>query len=174
MKIGVAMPLHWAASVAYEMGSSVIFLGNGSDELFAGYRRYSQKISSEELEQSIFYDVLHSHRINFDRDFKVCSDNGVELRLPFADEELIEFGLSLPLEFKLSLKTGSPRKLILRELAMKIGIPKEIAYRRKKAIQYSTRVNRALKRFARKRGKSFQTFLNEKLEFLKEKVKTSY
>ncbi len=92
----------------------------------------------------------------------------MELRLPFADLSLVEFGLSLPTELKLSPELESPRKLVLRRLAEKLGFPEEMAYKPKRAVQYSTDVNNALKRLARREAKSLAGFLIDRFEELKE------
>jgi asparagine synthase (glutamine-hydrolysing) len=48
----------------------------------------------------------------------------------------------------LKIKNGV-RKYILRELARKRGLPEEICSREKKAIQYSTGINKAVKRIVK-------------------------
>jgi asparagine synthase (glutamine-hydrolysing) len=170
MKTAVAIPLYWAARIAPTSGVRVFFSGNGSDELFGGYRKYAQRYieRGEAVREDMFRDVAASHEVNYERDWKVCAEHGMELRLPFADLGLVEFGLSLPMELKLSPALESPRKLVLRRLAEKLGFPEEMAYKPKRAIQYSTGVNNALKRLARREAKSLAGFLIDRFEELKE------
>jgi asparagine synthase (glutamine-hydrolysing) len=169
MKASVAIPLHWAVRSAAEYGTKVFFLGNGSDELFGGYHRHAQEYAEhgEAVVASIFKDVSESYRINYERDHKICMDAGLELRLPFSDLALIEWGLSIPPNLKLSGGPGSPRKLVLRNLARRLGLSEEISGRPKKAIQYSTGVNRALRRLAKREGKTLQNYLSERFQKLK-------
>jgi len=96
-------------------------------------------------------------------------EHGMELRLPFADLGLVEFGLSLPTELKLSLEPDSLRKLVLRRLAEKLGFPGEVAQKPKRAVQYSTGVNNALRKLARREGTSLPAFLGNRFEELKKK-----
>lgn len=170
VKVGVALPLHWAARSATESGNMAFFTGNGSDELFGGYHRYAREYSNigERVGAIMFNDLVHSHEVNFARDHKICADEGLELRLPFADANVIEFGLSLPLELKLPSDHRSPRKLILRALARKIGLPDEITSKRKKAVQYSTGVHKALRRLAKRNGRTLSRYLAERFRKLKE------
>jgi asparagine synthase (glutamine-hydrolysing) len=170
MKASVAIPLYWAVSSAVEYGSRVFFSGNGSDELFGGYHRHAQEYAErgEAVVASIFRDVLESHRVNYVRDHKVCMDAGLELRLPFSDLALVEWGLSIPPNLKLSGGPGSPRKLVLRSLARRLGLPEEISGRPKKAIQYSTGVNRALRKLAKSEGKTLQNYLSERFQKLRD------
>jgi asparagine synthase (glutamine-hydrolysing) len=170
MKVSVAVPLNWAARSAAEYGSRVFFSGNGSDELFGGYHRHAQEYAEhgEAVVASIFRDVSESYRVNYERDHKVCMDAGLELRLPFADLALIEWGLSIPPNLKLSGGPGSPRKIVLRSLARRLGLPEDIAVRPKKAIQYSTGVNSALRKLAKREGKTLRDYLSERFQKLKD------
>jgi len=166
MKASVAVPLNWAARSAAKFGSRVFFSGNGSDELFGGYHRHAQEYAEhgEAVVASIFRDVSESYRVNYERDHKVCMDAGLELRLPFSDLALIEWGLSIPPNLKLSGGPGSPRKIVLRSLARRLGLPEEIAGRPKKAIQYSTGVNRALRKLAKSEGRTLRDYLSERFQ----------
>jgi asparagine synthase (glutamine-hydrolysing) len=85
---------------------------------------------------------------------------GLELRLPFSDYSLIQWGLSIPPHLKLSKRAHGPRKLILRNLAKRLGLHEKITNKPKKAIQYSTGVNRGLKKLAKKNGKSLNNYLS--------------
>jgi asparagine synthase (glutamine-hydrolysing) len=108
----------------------------------------------------MYNDVAASHDVNYERDYKVCANLGVELRLPFADLRLIEFGLALPIECKFS-RDGSVRKLLLRELARSKGLSECVVSRRKRAVQYSTGVSTALRNLAKKEGITLKRYLTD-------------
>lgn len=160
IKIGVALPLMWAGKSAIKHGNRIFYSGCGSDELFGGYFKYIKKYTEfgERVKDIMYKDVATSHDVNYERDYKVCTNMGVELRLPFADLRLINFGLSLPIEYKFS-PNGSERKLLLRELARSKGLSDCIASRKKRAVQYSTGVNKALRNLAKKRGITLKQYL---------------
>ena len=170
MKIGVGLPTYWAARTAAETGHRIFISGNCADEVFGGYQKYVREYATEgdTVMETMYRDVASSHEANFERDYKTCSDLGLELRLPFADIDVVRYGLSLPTELKLSKNPASPRKLILRALAREKGFTQELADRPKKAVQYSTGVDRALQRLAKAEGKRVRAYLAEKFERVKE------
>ncbi len=171
MKVSIALPLHWCAKLAVEEGVRILFVGQGSDELFGGYRRYIDLYASmgDGVRDELFRDVAESYEVNFARDYKTCMDQGVEIRAPYTDLRVIELGLSIPIELKLSKDGG--RKLVLRELAETLGLPESIAWRRKRAIQYSTRVSTALRKIAKRHRKSdLGELLRERLNLLRGKM----
>jgi asparagine synthase (glutamine-hydrolysing) len=164
MKIGVAMPLYWVSEIAYERGFNDVFTGNGSDELFGGYKKYQleYKNSHSTVRKNMYQDVINSWSTNLERDTMTCNDNSIRLRLPFTEINLIQYGLKTPLIHKFK-KTG-PRKIILRKLAKKLGIPEKISYRPKKAAQYSTGVNKTIKKIAKKHDLSIQKYLQSRFK----------
>jgi asparagine synthase (glutamine-hydrolysing) len=163
MKIGVAMPLYWVAKNASQKGYQVIYSGNGSDELFGGYKKYliEYQTSGDTVQKTMFTDVTTSWTKNLERDTKTCNDLGTQLRLPFTELNLIKYGLSIPIDQKLPQDNGI-RKLIIRKLAKNIGLPDKIADRPKKAAQYSTRVNKIMNKIAKRHGVSIQTYLDRR------------
>ena len=73
----------------------------------------------------------------------------VELRLPFLDYDLIRFALSIPEKYKLNKEQN---KIILREVAQRIGVPSSFASRKKIAAQYGSNFDKALEKLAKKNG----------------------
>ena len=167
MKIGVAIPLYLVALEASAHDCRVVVSGNGSDELFGGYMRYIEQYQrGESVRETMYSDVIHSCEVNFERDWKICVDLGTELRLPYADPELTRFALSLPLSYKLPTNGKEPRKIILRRLALGLGLPDEITLRPKKAAQYSSGASKIIEKLAKKRGKTVGGYLADRFERL--------
>jgi len=73
----------------------------------------------------------------------------IELRLPFMDKKLVEHALKIPGKEK--LKDGV-EKYVLRQITLKLGMPKEYAMRKKKAAQYGSNFHKALNKLAKRNG----------------------
>jgi asparagine synthase (glutamine-hydrolysing) len=148
----IAIPLYWASEVAASVGLKVMMAGQGADELFGGYGKYRRTYSEKgarALRKELFGDVAKCYATNFQRDNQTCMYHNVELRLPFTNLEVVNFALSLPLKLKILSPTDRLGKRVLRKVAEDFGLPEFIANRAKKAVQYSSGVDKALRKLAR-------------------------
>ncbi len=167
IKASVGLPFYWAAEKAAEAGFRVMLAGQGADELFGGYQRYVNeycKEGSEKVRKTMFNDVVRIHESNLERDLKITGFHDVELRLPFASFELAEFALSLPIECKMEQKPDTLRKLVLRKVALNAGMHSSMVDKPKKAVQYSTGINNAIKRVAKKHHKTVNEYITGLLQ----------
>jgi asparagine synthase (glutamine-hydrolysing) len=164
MKVGVAIPFFWTAEAASKKGCKVLLAGQGADELFGGYHRYLSDFrlgGAQALQKSIFHDVALSYETNFQRDEPVCAIHGIDLRLPYVDREVVHFALSLPTNMKIDSADDSLRKRVLRQVARNLGIPDFVVNRPKKAVQYATGVDKALKELAHRKGLTKQSYVKQ-------------
>lgn len=162
MKVSVAVPLHWAAMVAAKRQCTVMLCGQGSDELYGGYYKYAgilDKRGRKALVAELYRSVENSAQVNYERDDQATAPFGVELRTPFADLDLIGFSLSIPLEFKVRPGNDLTRKWVLRSVAKKVGLPEDIVWRRKKAVQHGTGVEGAIRKLAKTQGLTAEAYL---------------
>lgn len=157
MHVGIGIPLYIACGEAKKDGHRLVLCGQGADELFAGYSRYL-RMPKEVLKEALHRDVKELLEVNILRDLAIASANSVELGVPYLDSEVIKVAFSIPAELK--IKNGA-RKYVLREVAKKRGLPEFIYAREKKAVQYSTGVDKALRKLAKEKGKGAGEYLRE-------------
>jgi asparagine synthase (glutamine-hydrolysing) len=164
VKASIGVPFYWVAEKAAEKGFKVLLAGQGADELFGGYQRYVNeccKDGTEKVRKTMFNDVVRIHESNLERDLKITSFHDVELRVPFGFFDLAEFALGLPVELKIENKTDTIRKLVLRKAALNVGLPNLMTEKAKKAVQYSTGINDAVKKIAKNHQKTVNQYIVE-------------
>ncbi len=145
-KISVALPFYFASRAAHKDGMKVLFSGQGSEELFAGYERH---LKSQDINKESYNGLLNIYERDLYRDDVVTMVHSLELRVPFLDSALLEFALSIEGKYKLSERGN---KLILREVAVELGLTKEYAFRKRKAAQYGSGFLKGLEKLTKKNG----------------------
>ena len=145
VKISIACVFYTAMKMANQDGITKIFSGLGSEEIFAGYERHK----TGDINEECWKGLLSMYKRDLLRDWRLADEFGMKLLIPFLDAEVIKSGMQFPAEEKVS---GEHKKVILRKIAEEIGIPAEIAWRKKKAAQYGSRFDRAIQKLAKQKG----------------------
>jgi asparagine synthase (glutamine-hydrolysing) len=128
-----------ASTKAAELGIRTLVAGQGADEIFAGYHRYLEPHSEGlDLIERLRRELPHLES-GLRRDECAIAYGGCDASFPYSDRRLAEFSFSLPHSFLIS---GRVRKVVLRRLARKVGLPSKIADAEKKAFQYSSGIYR--------------------------------
>lgn len=151
LKVCVGIPTYVACEEAKKAGVKVVLSGQGADELFAGYKKY---LYVEDLESALIRDFERMHTVNLERDTPIAIHHSLSMRLPFLDKKVISIAFSIPTDLK--IREGK-RKYILREIARRKGIN----IIEKKAIQYSTGVEKALRKIAKEKSTGLENYLRK-------------
>lgn len=156
MKAVIGLPVYAATELAASEGVGRVFSGQGADELFGGYARYRRIVGEgcERLYDAMWDDVAHIGEASLQRDSAIASANNVDLCLPFLHLDVVNFAVSLPVGLKVKGAEDVLRKHVLREAAKLLGLPESIAYMPKKAVQYSSGSDIAIRKLAKRKGKS--------------------
>ena len=137
-----SVPNHLVAKLAGEHVKAVL-IGEGADELFAGYSHYSQHDSPDELHDELLETIGGLHIGGLQRVDRVTSANGLEARIPFLDLDVVELALALPPAWKLT-QEGRPAKWLLRQ-AFDGWVPDDVLWRRKEQFGQGTGMNEVLR-----------------------------
>lgn len=130
-----------------EQGISIFFGGLGSEEVFAGYQEHAL---AEDVNEACWKGLSgRLYERDFTRDAALGKALNVQVRCPFLDDDVIVTAMGIPGERKI---VGEHKKAILREIAEELGLPREIAWRKKMAAQYGSGFDKALERLAKKSG----------------------
>ncbi len=145
------------------MGLSYIAAGQLSDELFGGYGKFegiALQVGIDNLGREMFNSVIAASAKDFDPGDKLAVAAGLEFCCPFAYLPLVEYALKLPASLRVKLANGKViRKYVLRRLAARVSLPDSVVDRPKKAVQYSSGVQKVLLKEAKRRGMSLGKML---------------
>ncbi|MCE5299096.1 MAG: asparagine synthase C-terminal domain-containing protein [Methanoregulaceae archaeon] len=151
----IAITQYLITRSARELGHERVLTGQGADELFGGYARYR---TCTDPGVALARDFAGLARQGL-RDQSVAALNGTYLSMPFLDVRVVRAARSIPAREMVREGVG---KWPLREIAAR-HIPREIAFYRKKAMQYGTGIAKVLRMFARDNGykRSLQGYLDQ-------------
>ncbi|MFC1727985.1 asparagine synthase C-terminal domain-containing protein [Nanoarchaeota archaeon] len=143
VKLGVGSVLVAASQIAKE---KVFFSGLGAEEVFAGYLRHKE---AKDVDKECWRGLRAMYHRDLMRDLIIAKKLNIKIETPFLDKDVIKEGMKFPASRKLK---GSKNKIVLREIAQKLGLKKEIAWRKKLGAQYGSRFGKAIEKLARKKG----------------------
>ena len=136
---------YFVSKLAERYGFDKILTANGIDELFCGYNAYRDAITHGSDSVMNLMELKIENEINMMKAVNtVVSEFGVNILQPFLSKEFVNFAKKIPVGEKIHGPDDLMRKHIIRDLALTIGVPKEAAFKRKKALQYGSFIHKAL------------------------------
>ena len=147
MDVEIALPFYVSARAARAAGCSTLVSGQGPDELFGGYDRHLRMFvesGPDTVARALAHDVATTHSNNIGRDERAIAAHGLTAHFPYLDPAFVRAAMALPVEWRMSWRGGPCKKGLFRELAVRMGLPEELAVARKRATQYSSGSHRLL------------------------------
>lgn len=150
MDVGIALSLFFVAERVFEDGYDRLAVGQGADELFGGYEkvvRADHRVEADSV-RGAARELIRSFPAQLERDVLAIRAAGVEPVAPLLDDRVV--GAALRLDGPM-LATDEERKRVFRRAAREF-VPRTVAEREKKAVQYGSLIARELDRLARRAG----------------------
>jgi len=158
MDVAIALPLSLVAERAAADGFDRLAVGQGADELFAGYAKVAKAPDDPRTDADTVRgarrETVMTLPDQLERDVLALRAAGVEPVAPLLDDRVVRAALPLPGHLLVSEGADGgerTRKFALRRAASE-WLPTEIVTRDKKALQYGSLVTRELDRLARQAG----------------------
>lgn len=130
-----------------------VLSANGADELFCGYHVYTRQYTEdEEPMKNLMNKLVKTAKKDKEQIHRVAQLFNIRYECPFLSQNFIDFAGEVPFHLKIKDKEDKVRKHILRDVALKVGVPQSAALRPKKAFQYSSGLDKAIRKLAKEEG----------------------
>lgn len=149
LSLSVGIPIYAACELAAQNGERVLLAGGGTEELFCGYNRHREALSRGGYAAVVKEYDGWEKRIEKDlkRDNAIAKACGVEIRTPYLDKRVVDIAMRMPLEEKI---TKGENKIAVRNVAREF-LPESVCSRPKKAAQYGSGIDGALRILAKEK-----------------------
>ncbi len=136
---------YYVSKLAKSLGIHTVITANGIDELFCGYNAFREAFSggefkiNEVMEAKLDNELKMMKAVNL-----IASEFDVQILQPLLSLDFIDYAKTVPISEKIMDSEDLYRKHIIRKLATKIGVPEISCNKRKKALQYGSKIHKTL------------------------------
>ena len=136
---------YYVSKLAKSLGISTVVTANGIDELFCGYNAYREAFSGGESEINKVMDAKLDNELKMMKAVNlIASEFGVQILQPLLSPEFVDYAKTVPITDKITDSEDLYRKHIIRKLAKQVGVPEVSCNKRKKALQYGSKIHKTL------------------------------
>ena len=140
-----SIAFYYVSKLAQSLSLDTVVTANGIDELFCGYNAYREAFSEGEsrinqvMNEKLENELKMMKAVNL-----VASEFGVTILQPLLHSKFIDYAKTIPISEKIHDSEDLYRKHIIRKLASQINVPEISCTKRKKALQYGSKIHKAL------------------------------
>lgn len=140
-----SIAFYYISKLAKNLGLDLVVTANGVDELFCGYDAYRKAfLGGEENVIQVMNSKIENELQMMKAVNEISSTLGIKIIQPLLSSKFVKFAKTIPISEKIHDSEDLIRKHAIRELAKMINVP-EISYsKRKKAMQYGSRIHKEL------------------------------
>lgn len=136
---------HYVSKLAKSLELDTVITANGIDELFCGYNAYREAFSGGESQiREVMITKLDNELKMMKAVNLIASEFGVKILQPLLSSKFIDYAKTVPISEKIHDSNDLYRKHIIRKLASEINVPEISCTKRKKALQYGSKIHKAL------------------------------
>ena len=136
---------HYVSKLAKSLNLDTVITGNGIDELFCGYNVYREAFSGGEIRINEVMGLKLDNELKMMKAVNVvASEFNVKILQPLLSAPFIEYAKTVPISEKIHSSDDLFRKHIIRKLASDVGVPEISCTKRKKALQYGSKIHKSL------------------------------
>ncbi len=136
---------YYVSQLARNLNIDTVVTANGMDELFCGYNAYREAFAGGESEIHKVMDSKLDNELHMMQAVNlVASGFGVSILQPLLTPRFINYAKTIPVSEKIHSSDDIYRKHIIRELACEIKVPELSCTKRKKALQYGSKIHKSL------------------------------
>ena len=136
---------HYVSKLANSLDLDTVVTANGIDELFCGYNAYREVFSGGDSQINEVMDAKLDNELKMMKAVNlVASEFGVKILQPLLSSKFIEYAKTIPISEKIHDSDDLYRKHIIRKLASEVNVPELSCTKRKKALQYGSKIHKAL------------------------------
>jgi len=151
IEIEISLLFYYIFKFARENGIDTVLTANSLDAQFCGFDKFKREFEKGEIALKEKIKSEFDHALQTEKEYKKIAEHfGVKMISPFLNNDFFNFTINLPLESKIKSSNDDVRKHVLRELSSEIGVPAIAIGRSKKSMQYSSRLDNAIEKLARK------------------------
>ena len=135
---------YYVSKLANSLNLDTVITANGIDELFCGYNAYREAFSGGEYQiNKVMLEKLDNELKMMKAVNLIASEFEVKIFQPLLSSDFIKYAKTVPISEKIHSSEDLYRKHIVRKLAAEINVPELSCTKRKKALQYGSKIHKA-------------------------------